>query len=590
MKRFFTLLLMLSCFTVQLQAQSLNSQVESTNESATESGFIPSTTVPQMQTGSVVQSQGVDVSRYMQSANSNSVAPAYQALSGETLSPQPYGASLFTGGYEAQRSDGINPDYKISPGDKVSIWLWGAVNFAEVLTVDNQGNLFVPEVGPVHVLDLPAGSLNKTVTDKIKAVYVNNVNVYVNLLNATPVSVFVTGPVIRPGKYAGLASDSVLSYLQRAGGIDPVRGSYREISLLRDDKVILSFDLYHFLRDGKLANVPFKDNDVLLVGQQGPSVVVDGAARYPFTFELKDKSSMGSELSYYARPLTKASHVGIIGNREDGPLSVYLPIRDFDSFSIQDGDRVLFNDDLRADVISIKVSGSYLGPSYYAVKRDTRLMELLSYIQVDKEQANLGSIYLRRKSVAAAQKRMIDESLQRLERSVFTAPTSSTGEAGIRAEEAKLVANFVQRARQIKPLGKVVVSGDGNTANIRLEEGDEVVIPQKSDLVNIAGEVLLPQAVVHNPSASISDYIVWAGGFTERAEPDRIAVVHANGLTTFMDIGEGSWYSGTQLKQISPGDEIIVLPKVDTKVLQAVKDITQIVYQIAVAANVALKD
>jgi hypothetical protein len=38
---------------------------------------------------------------------------------------------------------------------------------------------------------------------------------------------------------------------------------------------------------------------------------------------------------------------------------------------------------------------------------------------------------------------------------------------------------------------------------------------------------------------------------------------------------------------LQPGDQILVLPKVDTKFLQSVKDITQIIYQIAIAANVA---
>ncbi|WP_232849886.1 polysaccharide biosynthesis/export family protein [Bowmanella yangjiangensis] len=595
MKNLTALLFVMLCvvFVHNAVAQSASSQSYLNDGTATQS-FVPNATVPQMQALQSDQGSRIDVSQYMQKGGYGYPLPG-QPLAGQIgadpTQVQAYGANLFFGNFEAQRSDGINPDYKIAPGDKISIWLWGAVNFAEVLTVDNQGNIFIPDVGPVRVIDLPAGSLNSAVTERIKSVYVSNVNVYVNLLVATPVSVFVSGPVQRPGKYAGLTSDSALYYLQRAGGIDPQRGSYRHISLIRDGAEIATYDLYEFLRTGRLDSVPFKDNDVLLVGQQGPVVTVEGAARYPFRFELDKTVSVGRDLNFYARPLSKASHVGIFGDRDTGPISVYLPLAEFDDFQVKDGDRVLFNDDLRADVISIRVSGSYLGPSFYAVKRDARLLDLLDYIQVDKEQANIKSIYIKRKSVAEAQKRMIEESLQRLERSVFTAPASSTGEAGIRAEEAKLVASFVQRARKIEPLGKVVISSGNNIANVRLEEGDEIVIPIKSDLVNIAGEVLLPQAVVYNKDANISDYIAWAGGFTERADPDRIAVVHANGLTSFMEISDGrGWYSASVQDNIKPGDEVIVLPRVDTKVLQAVKDITQIIYQIAVAANVALKD
>ena len=39
--------------------------------------------------------------------------------------------------------------------------------------------------------------------------------------------------------------------------------------------------------------------------------------------------------------------------------------------------------------------------------------------------------------------------------------------------------------------------------------------------------------------------------------------------------------------KLLPGDQIIVLPAIDTKVLQAVKDITQVIYQVAIAASVA---
>ncbi|XAW90709.1 SLBB domain-containing protein [Vibrio sp. CDRSL-10 TSBA] len=237
----------------------------------------------------------------------------------------------------------------------------------------------------------------------------------------------------------------------------------------------------------------------------------------------------------------------------------------------------MFNDDLHPQVIDIQVTGSYLGPSYFSVNKRTRLHELLSYIPIDPELANNGSIYILRQSVAQKQKEMINESLDRLERSVFTAPASSDGEAAIRAKEAEMVMQFTERARKIQPLGKVIVSDDGNIANILLEQGDKIVIPYQTDLVQIGGEVLMPQAVVFNKDATIDDYVAWAGGFTDRAEDKRIAIVRANGLVEF-----------DSKDPIEKGDQILVLPKVETKTMQAVKDITQIIYQIAVAANVAV--
>lgn len=491
--------------------------------------------------------------------------------------PPPYGANLFAGGYETERSDGLNDNYLIAPGDKLNIWIWGAVNFSNVVTVDNQGNIFIPDVGPINVKNVPASQINNLVTSKIGDVFTNNVNIYVNLLTTTPVSVFVTGPVIRPGQYAGQSSDSVLYFLKRAGGIDSERGSYRQIKVLRQNQVLQQIDLYEFMQKGKMPKLSLKDQDVILVEPQGPMINVAGKVRNPFRFELKQRNTLGSELINYALPLAKVSHVGVIGDRANGPFSIYLPYKDFARVQLKDGDKVLFNDDMHAQVYDVQVTGSYMGPSYFTVRKETKLHDLLNHIPINPDLADYQSIYLMRKSVAIRQKEMLDESLNRLERSVFTAPASSDGEATIRAKEAELVMQFVDKARKIQPLGKVVVADKGIIANIQLEQGDQIVIPNKTDLIQVGGEVLMPQAVVYNANADLDDYVAWAGGFTERANDQRIAVVHANGLVEFK--GQGN---------VQPGDQIMVLPKVDSKTMQSVKDITQIIYQIAVAANVAI--
>ncbi len=491
--------------------------------------------------------------------------------------PPPYGANLFAGGYETERSDGLNDNYLIAPGDKLNIWIWGAVNFSNVVTVDNQGNIFIPDVGPINVKNVPASQINNLVTSKIGDVFTNNVNIYVNLLTTTPVSVFVTGPVIRPGQYAGQSSDSVLYFLKRAGGIDSERGSYRQIKVLRQNQVLQQIDLYEFMQKGKMPKLSLKDQDVILVEPQGPMINVAGKVRNPFRFELKQRNTQGSELINYALPLAKVSHVGVIGDRANGPFSIYLPYKDFARVQLKDGDKVLFNDDMHAQVYDVQVTGSYMGPSYFTVRKETKLHDLLNHIPINPDLADYQSIYLMRKSVAIRQKEMLDESLNRLERSVFTAPASSDGEATIRAKEAELVMQFVDKARKIQPLGKVVVADKGIIANIQLEQGDQIVIPNKTDLIQVGGEVLMPQAVVYNANADLDDYVAWAGGFTERANDQRIAVVHANGLVEFK--GQGN---------VQPGDQIMVLPKVDSKTMQSVKDITQIIYQIAVAANVAI--
>ena len=505
----------------------------------------------------------------------------------EGLAP-PFGSNIFAGGYESERVDGLNENYLIAAGDKISIWLWGTVNFSDLVTVDNQGNIFLPNIGPVKVAGVKASEVNEFVTDKIRTVYKDNVKIYVNLMTATPISLFVTGAAIRPGQYAGMPSDSVLYYLKRAGGIDSERGSYRSVKIIRDGDLVEEIDLYDFVRKGILKNINFKDNDVIFVSPQQSIVNVSGGVKNPFRFEFSEDVISGKEIMEVVRPLSKTSHVLVSGNRTDGPFSVYLSTKDFLTFEVKDGDKLFFNDDLHAQVFDIEIVGSYLGPSFFTVSKSTKLHDLLNHIQVEPDLANIDSIYLLRKSVALEQKALLDRSLDRLERSIYVSPASSTGEAQIRTQEAKLISEFIARARKVKPLGKVIVADGGNIANVALEQGDKIVIPAKTDLVQVAGEVLMPQAVVYNSNASIEDYIAWAGGYTNRANFTDIIVVHANGLTEFVKAGsDGSWISSSSRSKLSPGDKVVVLPRVEAKTMQTVKDITQILYQLAVAANVA---
>jgi len=502
-------------------------------------------------------------------------------VAAETLSKQnvyqPFGANIFKGNSASKRSDGLDQNYRLAAGDKVALHIWGVVDAVQtdsVVVVDASGKIFIPKVGAVKVGGVRAADLQGVVKRKLRERYKEGVDVYVNILTATPVSVFVTGGVLRPGQYAGLQSDSVLSFLQQAGGIDPLRGSYRNIRVMRYNRPVATVDLYAFLLWGKLPRLQFRDGDTILVGPQGGTVNVEGEVRGRFSFEFGGKSTRGIEVVKYARPYKKASNVRISGTRNGKPWSNYLPINTFKNIRIMDGDSLRFVTDAPLNTMAVTIEGSYLGNSYYSIKKGTRLKELLDYISVDPNEADIGNIYLKRKSVALRQKKNLEKSIFRLERAVLTTPASSDGEALIRSKEAELVLQFVKHAKEVEVDGRVVVSDHGRVSNVRLEEGDVIVIPKKSDVVIVSGEVQIPQSMVYASNANIYDYVQRSGGFTERAEKKRIIIVKPNGQVLM----------GAHIK-VSPGDEIMVFPKIDEKIMQYNKDMMAIIFQIATAAK-----
>lgn len=501
------------------------------------------------------------------------------------LENPPFAANLFIGGFESERTNGITDSYLIASGDKLSVWLWGAYNFADVVTVDNQGNIFLPNVGPIHLLNVPASNVSNIVTAKIRNIYTTDVNVYVNLLTATPVAVFVAGPVLRPGQYAGQAADSVLYFLKRAGGVDFRRGSFRAIEVIRSGEVIANIDLYEFVRYGTVPKVAFKDGDTILVKPLTSTIIVKNGARNSFTFELDDVSVPGKRVTELAQPDNLVTHVSVIGVRAGEQVAFYLSNEEFSDFLVQAGDTLQFLSDFNEQVHHVNLAGSFLGASQLVVERGTRLGDVLNHIEINPTIADSKHIFLLRESVAEQQKEIINQALERLERSVFTAPVNSTGEGGIRVQEAQLITDYITRAREIEPLGKVVVSDGTAVANVLLEPGDTIYIPEKTDLIQVGGEVMLPQALVYNPDANVSDYLAWSGGFTQRADDSRIMVVKRSGVVTFTTRNGKAANLDGKLR-LEPGDHLLVLPEIDNKSLQAVKDITQILFQIALAANV----
>lgn len=491
--------------------------------------------------------------------------------------PEPFGANLFQGGFSGDREDGLNPGYVIQPGDRIEVRIWGAIDFDESLTVDPRGNIFIPRVGPVEVGGTQNSDLNTRVTQSVRSVYTDNVHVYTSLQGAQPVAVFVTGFVPFPGRFGGIPSNSALHFIDRAGGIDPEKGSYRDIVVLRDGEPLERIDLYDFLLNGVQPSLQFQDGDTIVIGARGGVIAVSGDVANPAAFEIEDESITGTELLATALGGGDISHAGVSGIRDLKAFSKYMAIEQFADFELRHGDMVNLRSDIREQEIVVEIEGAFVGPSRYAVPRGTRLIDLLDHIEVKPELANVGAVSIRRVSIAERQKASLEESLRRLESQYLTAASRTDEEARIRTQEAELIGDFVRRARNVEPNGRLVIASSDQVANVLLESGDVVTIPGRTESVLLSGEVLVAQAMLYREGLSTRDYIKNSGGFSAQAQTDRLVVVRANGEVV---TGENP--------EVGPGDEVIVLPKVPVKNLQLAVSIVDILFKIAVATSVAV--
>ncbi|BDG73945.1 polysaccharide biosynthesis/export family protein [Roseomonas fluvialis] len=491
-----------------------------------------------------------------------------------------FGAALFTGQQQSS-SEAPNPNYVLAPGDRVSVRAWGAVDSELVGVIDPAGNLFLPNIGPVRVAGVRVGDLQAVVEGEVRKVYTTQVQVYATVLSTQRIGLFVTGFVRAPGRYAGVASDSILDFLVRAGGVDPGRGSFREITVARGGGTIATIDLYRFLLQGVLPQIRLQEGDTIIVGRQRAMIGADGAVRNNYLFESTSRANLsGRELIELARPLPAATNAVVRGVRSSQPFSRYMTITELAQQTLLDQDTVTFVADVAARTIRVNVEGSRLYPSVLVTDRDMTLCGILDHIAVDAQLANTEGVFLMRPSLAISQKRAIDEALDRLERQLFLAPSATTRIAESRAQEANLISQYISRARRVQPEGRVVVMGaSGACAPIRLENGDIIVIPERSQTVFVQGEVNMAQPVIWREGWGIEQYLDAAGGLTARGARSTLMLRRPSG-EVILD------------PRVPPraGDELIALPYLDPKYWQMGTDLVTALFQIALAARVFINN
>lgn len=487
-----------------------------------------------------------------------------------------FGAQLFTGTLGNTIGPGFNPSYRLTIGDRVQLRMWGAFNYEGQLTIDPQGNVFIPNVGPVKLSGVQNGELNSVVIRSVKKVYQSNVSIYAALDVAQPVKVYVTGFVNRPGLYGGVASDSVLSYLDKAGGVDPDRGSYVSIEVKRNGQTRTSINLYDFILNGSLGLMQFTDGDVIVVGPRQHTFSVDGEVFNSYDFEFDRSAIPVTEALQWARPKPGATNISIIREQGSVKRSEYYPLSAANQLTLQDGDRMIVTSDRYAGTIQVRIDGAHSGQHALVLPYGATMRQVLAQLKTNS-MSQMNAIQLFRKSVATRQREMLDLSLRKLEEQALTATSATNEEATLRTQEAALVSKFVQKAKNIPLKGQVILN-ESNLDDVLLEDGDIISIPERTSLVLIHGEVLMPNAISWQKGMAPEDYIEKAGGFTQGADKAKIIVMRQNGEAINAD----------DIKQIEPGDEIMVLPKVDTKNIEITKGISTILYQVAVAAKVIL--
>ena len=377
-------------------------------------------------------------------------------------------------------------NYVLGPGDVLVVDVYGGSQESQRLTVSPEGDVYVPEFGPIQVSGLQIRAAQNRIRQRLGRFFQSS-DIRITLGQTRSIQVNVLGEVRVPGTYTLSSLSTVYHALYRAGGISNL-GTLRNIKLYRQGKLVTVVDVYEFIFNGRLAgNVPLQDNDVIQVDTYDCLVNVTGYVKRPMFYELRETESISTLLKYCGGFTSDAHKQTVRVNRNAEKMKTVFNIDEFDfsSFKLRDGDSVSVEaiSDLYENMVEI--NGAVARPGMY----------------------QLGEKVFSVKSL--------------LERAEGLTPEAMTNRAVLR----RLKPNRTQEVLSVDLEGIM----NGTEADVQLQNEDVLFIPtipehQYSRTITILGEVVFPGPYEYADSMTLENFILQAGGLTYAASTAKVDV------------------------------------------------------------------
>jgi polysaccharide export outer membrane protein len=134
----------------------------------------------------------------------------------------------------AIRDELIDPsglqEYRLGPGDRLSVVVFGQDDLSGELAVDGQGRISMPLIGQVQAQNRTVNELQQIVTDMLSEEYLIDPRISVEVTNYRPF--YIYGQVNKPGSYPYVSGMTVRQAIALAGGYTR-RASEEPVSITR---------------------------------------------------------------------------------------------------------------------------------------------------------------------------------------------------------------------------------------------------------------------------------------------------------------------------------------------------------------------
>ncbi len=188
------------------------------------------------------------------------------------------------------------PDgYRVGPGDSINLYLYGNEEIDAALSVNREGQLILPRLGPLSVGGLTFEQVKEVIEAKVASKLVAT-KVVVSLGKLRAINVFLAGDVLAPGSYSVSGLSTVLQVLYAGGGVSEI-GSLRNIQVKRRGKVVATLDAYDILLSGDTSgDIRLASGDTVFVATAERLVSIDGEVKRPAIYETLPSDTLGDVL------------------------------------------------------------------------------------------------------------------------------------------------------------------------------------------------------------------------------------------------------------------------------------------------------
>lgn len=410
----------------------------------------------------------------------------------ESMMPRIFGAELFNNpklSFEPNLKMATPLNYQLGPDDELIIDIFGYSEQSYQVKVSPEGHVRIPNLGPVQVLGLTVDQAQKKITTQLIKLYPRiasgETSVSVNLGSIRSIKVTILGEVNLPGTYSLPSLATTFNGLYASGGPN-LNGSFRNIKLVRANKVIAKIDMYDFLINGNSkGNIPLKDQDVIKVEPYDARVELKGYVKREGFFEVLPKENLANLLAYAGgfTPSAYTNRIKVVRNNGSQKSVADVEKTSYAMFLPKNGDVFMVDSILNRYENRISIEGAVFRPGYFSLEGNNSLKKLIANADGLKEDAFISRATIVRKKM--------DNSLEVL---------------SVDLNE--------------------VLNGSGD---ILLQREDKVNIASKTEMresfsITITGQVLKPGKFPFAENMHVEDLIIMAGGLKEAASIDNIQI------------------------------------------------------------------